>query len=205
MAIALHHSRAKGSTKLVLLGIANHDGDGGSWPAISTLARYAGVGASQAQRCVTKLVELGEIRRHVQQGGTWDMEDWKRPNRYDFLLTCPDDCDRTKNHRTVRRSAVALPTFGDQLPSTEGESSDAEPVHNPVSNPVDKPGRRGSTHTPPRMGAGGPGRMGATQTNPSNQPLNTHRSSSVIAREALACGHEAIDDRHCIVGCKPKG
>ena len=27
--------------KLVLIGIANHDGDGGSWPSIATLAMYA--------------------------------------------------------------------------------------------------------------------------------------------------------------------
>lgn len=29
MAVALHHSKTQGATKLVLLGIANHEGDGG--------------------------------------------------------------------------------------------------------------------------------------------------------------------------------
>lgn len=205
MAIALHHSRARGSAKLVLLGIANHDGDGGAWPAISTLARYAGVSGSQAQKLVGQLVGLGEIRRHVQAGGTRDMEQWQRPNRYDFLLVCPPDCDRTKNHRTVKRSAMVLPAFGEQLPAQPGEPGDTpEPVDNPVSNIVDNSPRPPRTSRPPSIHRGGPPRVGRALTNPYNQSHDTHRPTNVIARAKLACGHEAIDDRHCVVGCRPK-
>lgn len=199
MAIALHHSRAKGATLLVLLGIANHDGDGGAWPAIGTLARYARVSHSTAQRAVTTLVELGEVRRHLQGGGTWDMENWQRPNRYDFLLTCPNDCDRTKNHRTVRRSAVPLPTFAEPLPEVPGVHVDI-----PVDSPVDNSPHPPAPVRPPRTSATRPPRTSATLTNPLNQPLDTHSSTNVIAR--AKCGHDAIpgDSRHCVVGCRPK-
>lgn len=105
MAVVLHHSRAKGTDKLVLLGIANHAGDGGSWPYVETLARYANVSERAVQASLTKLVQLGELARHTQRGGTLDSHagrDHKRPNRYDVLLACPAWCDRTVNHRPRR-------------------------------------------------------------------------------------------------------
>lgn len=100
MAIAFNHSRATGAAKLVLLGIASHDGDGGAWPAVATLARYAGVNVRNAQKALARLVELGEIRIHQNQGGTAHTPDHTRPNLYEFTLTCSPDCDRTKRHRS---------------------------------------------------------------------------------------------------------
>jgi hypothetical protein len=102
LAIALHHSRASGTAKLVLIGIANHDGDGGSWPAVSTLSKYAGVNPRNVQKALDRLEQLGEIRRIVGQGGDHSTADGRRPNLYRFLLTCPHDCDRTGQHRTAR-------------------------------------------------------------------------------------------------------
>jgi hypothetical protein len=106
IAIALHHSRAKGTAKLVLIGIANHDGDGGAWPSVATLAHYAGVDARNVQRAIDKLVALGEIRKDVQAGGDIRVPDHRRPNRYRFLLECPHNCDRTRNHRTRHRELI---------------------------------------------------------------------------------------------------
>ncbi|PPF21017.1 helix-turn-helix domain-containing protein [Rathayibacter sp. AY1A7] len=110
LAIALHHSRAKGMTKLVLIGIANHDGDGGAWPAVSTLMKYCGPGTSRrtVQDAVNRLEELGEVKRIVQRGGTTDSHysDWHRPNLYRFVLRCPMDCDHTSSHRTKRDTFV---------------------------------------------------------------------------------------------------
>lgn len=99
MTVVLHHSRARGTAKVVLLGIANHAGDGGAWPALSTLARYANVDRKTVKRAVKQLVDLGEVRVHVQAGGTVEMDDWTRPNRYDVLVRCPASCDRTTQHR----------------------------------------------------------------------------------------------------------
>ena len=107
LGIALNHSKAKGSAKLVLIGIANHAGDGGAWPSVATLARYAGItDRRRIQRCIAQLEELGEIRRHVQAGGNDDMASSQRPNLYRFTLTCPPDCDRTASHK--RRSELPV-------------------------------------------------------------------------------------------------
>jgi hypothetical protein len=98
MAIALHHSKAKGTAKVVLLGIANHDGDGGAFPKIATLAKYANVAPKNVREAIAKLGELGEIIVHEQEGGKLRMNDNQRPNLYEFVLTCPPGCDRSKNH-----------------------------------------------------------------------------------------------------------
>lgn len=99
VAIALHHSQAKGTTKLVLLGIANHDGDGGAFPKVATLAKYANIHPRRIVEHIAKLGELGEIVIHEQEGGTRRTVDALRPNMYEFVLECPADCDRSKHHR----------------------------------------------------------------------------------------------------------
>lgn len=102
MAAVLHHSRARGTAKLVLLGIANHAGDGGAWPAMDTLARYANVDRSNVKKALRALQGLGEVRVYVQGGGPVDADDGRRPNRYDVLVACPLWCDRTAQHRDTR-------------------------------------------------------------------------------------------------------
>lgn len=99
VSIALHHSRASGSAKLVLIGIANHDGDGGSFPKIATLAKYANIHPRNVVKCLNTLGALGEIIIHQNAGGTLKTPDSIRPNLYEFILACPEDCDRSKNHR----------------------------------------------------------------------------------------------------------
>lgn len=99
--IAFHHSRARGTAKLVLLGIANHDGDGGAWPSVATLARYARADARSVQRAIDTLEKLGEIRRDRQAGGTIHTAPHMRPNLYHFRLACPSTCDGTRNHRST--------------------------------------------------------------------------------------------------------
>jgi hypothetical protein len=104
MAIALHHSRATSTTKLILLGIANHDGDGGAWPSQITLAKYAGLKKPDNVRShVRKLVELGEVSVDERGGGLASMHMDHRPHLYQFLLTCPADCDRTSQHRMPKK------------------------------------------------------------------------------------------------------
>ena len=113
MTIALHHSRARGTSKVVLLGIANHDGDGGAWPSIATLAKYANVAHRNVQMAVRELERLGEVRVEVQAGGTGRTRDTQRPNLYHFMLRCPDDCDRTSQHRGAP-PAASVRTGGDE-------------------------------------------------------------------------------------------
>lgn len=112
LALVLHHSKASGSDKVILLGIANHDGDGGAWPSIETLMKYGNITERSVQDCLRRLETLGEVRRTINGGGTRDQRGDRRPNRYDVLVTCPADCDRTSQHRTdgvqssVERGAV---------------------------------------------------------------------------------------------------
>ena len=102
MTLILHHQPdISGSEKLVAIGIANHDGDGGSFPSMTTLAKYASCSLDTARRAVKSLQERGLVIVHRQQGGHADMPDHLRPNRYEFsdLLRCPPECDGTKWHR----------------------------------------------------------------------------------------------------------
>ena len=86
VAKALHVAGLTQTQKLVLIGIANHDGDGGAWPAIATLARYAGCSPRHARRCVRELEDAGWVTTYRNQGGTADTQDDRRPNRYRLHL-----------------------------------------------------------------------------------------------------------------------
>lgn len=126
MTAAMHHSRSTGTARLVLIGIANHDSDGGAWPSIATLKKYAGgVDKRNIQRALDKLEQLGEIRKLVQAGGTPEMRDDRRPNRYEFLVKCPDYCDRTTNHRDRRKPLLSV-TFEDEFNGVATAPSDGD-------------------------------------------------------------------------------
>lgn len=99
LALVLHHSKASGTDKLILVGIANHAGDGGAWPTIATLARYGNVTDRTVQRSIERLVALGELTVQVNAGGFGNLQRWERPNRYEVHVACPATCDRTANHR----------------------------------------------------------------------------------------------------------
>jgi hypothetical protein len=105
LAIVLHHSRAKGTAKLVLVGVANHEGDGGAWPTVATLARYANVDVRSAQRSLVKLQELGELWVEDQAGGLAGTADCDRPNLYHVRVRCPTWCDGSPQHRDQRKLA----------------------------------------------------------------------------------------------------
>lgn len=143
LAMVLHHSRAKGTAKLVLVGIANHQGDGGSWPSIATLARYANVTERNVQKAVQYLAGIGELVVFQQDGGDRDKPDHLRPNRYEVLVSCPAWCDRTTNHRDTRKTA------GRQLRVT-GVGFDTPPVSattpRPLSLATPKPSSQPDPH-----------------------------------------------------------
>jgi len=178
MAIALHHSQAKGTAKLVLIGIANHDGDGGAWPSIATLAHYAGVDARSAQRAIERLVSLGEIRRDIQAGGDERVPDHRRPNRYRFLLGCPHTCDRTRNHRTRNHGLQFTTVDNGVTPVSPGDASVTGGV-TPVSP---KPSSKPTT---------------------TRHALERRVPKSPPAVDKGLCGHTLVDTRHCEFGCKP--
>jgi hypothetical protein len=66
MVEVLHRSKASPRAKLVLLGIANHEGENGAYPSISTLAKYANASERSVKRDIQELVDLGELIVHAQ-------------------------------------------------------------------------------------------------------------------------------------------
>ena len=101
LAVVLQHAPFSGRDKLVLVGIANHDGDGGSWPAISTLARYANCSPASVKRSLAVLETGGAITKLVQAGGTIETPYWARTNRYEINVECPANCDKSRKHRPI--------------------------------------------------------------------------------------------------------
>ncbi|WP_248579898.1 helix-turn-helix domain-containing protein [Nocardioides sp. InS609-2] len=96
--MVLYHSRARGTDKLLLMGIANHAGDGGAWPTIKRLVRYTNVTERAVQDALNRLVKAGELVVYLQQGGTANWKNSLRPNRYEITISCPVNCDRSPNH-----------------------------------------------------------------------------------------------------------
>lgn len=123
MACVLHHSRATGVDRLVMLGIANHDGDGGAWPSIGTLAKYAAASERSVQRAIRRLEELGEIKVYARAGGGMEVRGDRRPNRYDVLLACPPGCQGSRNHRVNEVTRVSPRRVADEV-TLEAERGD---------------------------------------------------------------------------------
>jgi len=68
ISLVLNHSRSEGRAKVVLIGIANHHGDNGAWPSISTLAKYANSSERSVKRDIKYLQDLGELVVEPQGG-----------------------------------------------------------------------------------------------------------------------------------------
>ena len=101
--VVLHHSKAEGTAKLVLWGIANHHSDHGAWPSIATLAKYANIKERRVQQIIRELAMMGEIA--IEEQGGLGQHQYKT-NRYHILIQCPSDCDGSLNHKTGVQSVT---------------------------------------------------------------------------------------------------
>jgi hypothetical protein len=63
-------SHSTGRARLVLLAIADHQGELGAWPSIATLARMTNASERSIKRDIQELVELGELRVEYQAAPT---------------------------------------------------------------------------------------------------------------------------------------
>lgn len=59
-------SQSVGRARLVLLAIADHQGEIGAWPSIETLAKMVNASERSVQRDIAELVQLGELIKHEQ-------------------------------------------------------------------------------------------------------------------------------------------
>ena len=153
MGAVFNHSAASGTMKVVLLGIANHEGDGGAWPSIERLMVYAQADRRTVQRAIEKLIEMGELRRIMQQGGTHKTPAGSRPNLYRVLVVCPPNCDRSSAHREISTGAAPTPPLEGQRGGTHAAPGAAptppEPSTNhplPTEPEVPRVGNRASGH-----------------------------------------------------------
>jgi hypothetical protein len=104
----LHHSQAKGTEKVILLGIAWHlsdDPELGCWASQETLAKYANCSIRQVRRAIQALADLDELEI-IHHGGN-NYGQIRPTNRYFLRLDCPEDCDSTLAH--------TYPQAGDNL------------------------------------------------------------------------------------------
>lgn len=182
LAAVLHHSRAKGTAKLVAVGIANHDGDGGAWPTIATLARYANVTPRNVQSALAKLVQLGELVVELQAGGTPQLDDHERPNLYRLLVSCPPWCDRTPHHRDTRQSRQS---------HLRGVGNDTPPVSRTTPPPV-------SPATPKPPTQPDPTSVG-TQPQPARAAEHCITCSRSVSAHTMANARLRPEDRHELV------
>lgn len=134
IALVLNHSAATGNDRLVLIGVANHDGDGGSWPTVRTLGRYANVSRRTVQRCLRNLEALGELTVEYNDGGTHRTPKDERPNRYSITLkgggvTADAPSEKGASERT--EGGVTVDTGGASLLSPEPSYNHPEPSVTP--------------------------------------------------------------------------
>lgn len=98
LTLSMYHSKATYSTRLVLIAIANFEGEHGAYPSHETIGRLAGgLNRRTVQRAIDDLVALGELSEVRREGGT---------NLYKVTIACPDECDRTTNHRENKGGGV---------------------------------------------------------------------------------------------------
>jgi len=177
MAICLNHSKATGTAKVVLLGIANHDGDGGAWPTVATLSRYANVTVRNVQKAISDLVALGEVVVHYNEGGNRGARH-ERPNRYDITLSCPPECDRTKNHR------VSNATGGVGNDTTLLSETTPPPVSKSTPKPSLEPSKNAAATTAQIANR-------VTKAYTDRVPLSRFPAVAAIVRKALAADYSA--------------
>ena len=128
-AVAWHHSKAKGTDLLVLMAIANYISDEGAWPKIETIAKDARTSVRQAHRSIVSLRELGEITWQKKAGVGRGIY---KSNRYQLLLTCPEDCTGDWNHN-LRQNVTSIPANSSPLNMTPTAD---KPVIEPVKEIV---------------------------------------------------------------------
>lgn len=64
------HSKADGRARLVLLAIADHQGEIGAWPSIQRLAKMVNASVRSVQRDIAYLQKIGELKVEVQNAPT---------------------------------------------------------------------------------------------------------------------------------------
>lgn len=131
LTLSLYHSKATYSTRLVLIAIANFEGENGAYPSIETIGRLSGgLNRRTVQRCIDELVQLGELTEVRRDGIT---------NLYKVTITCPDECDGSTYHKKKRGGG--LQTTPAQIEQKGGGVQTTGGAVSRPPEPLDKPKR----------------------------------------------------------------
>jgi hypothetical protein len=84
MGWVLDNSSATGTARLVLISISNHidSGTGEGWAYVKTICREANVSINSYHRAVATLIEIGELVRDENAGGSFRTRADARPNLF---------------------------------------------------------------------------------------------------------------------------
>jgi hypothetical protein len=104
-------SKSKGRARLVLLSIADHQGELGAWPSIETLANMVNSSPRSVQRDIQDLIELGELVVEFRSAPTYGPY---KANRYFVNLPGVTDgvSEVTKTASEVTESASEVTAGG---------------------------------------------------------------------------------------------
>ena len=64
------HSKSDGRARLVMLAIADHQGELGAWPSLATIAKMVNASERSVQRDIEYLQNIGELEVHYQKAPT---------------------------------------------------------------------------------------------------------------------------------------
>lgn len=141
MVKALSAPNLSPSEKLLLLGIANHDGDGGAWPSIATLAGYVGVQVRQVQKLISALEDKGLVTRDLNGGGNAKTRSDQRPNLFHLHLDgVSSSAPRGVSPTTPETSTETTSTSSLRSDGDDREESGTDDVPRGDAVPAAQPG-----------------------------------------------------------------
>ncbi len=101
IAWVLQHSVSKGTSRCVLLSIANHvDPDGTGWVHISRVLSEANCSVDSYRRAVQEAEDTGELIRQSHAGGGARLHDRHRPNLYTFPALAGEPVAKVNTNKT---------------------------------------------------------------------------------------------------------
>ena len=109
MSAVWQHSRSEGRARLVLLAIADHQGQIGAWPSIATIAKMVNASERSVQRDIQELQKLGELRVEVQAAPTHGQY---KSNLYWVTLPGVTESENAVSGMTDTQSGVTESTPG---------------------------------------------------------------------------------------------
>jgi X-X-X-Leu-X-X-Gly heptad repeat protein len=121
-------SKADGRARLVLLAIADHQGEIGAWPSIKRLAQMVNSSERSVQRDIQHLQKIGELRVEVQNAPTSGQY---KSNRY--FITLPSTSGVTESQSGVTDLASGVTDLASGV-TAGGVQSLIEPLEETLSN-----------------------------------------------------------------------